>query len=192
MRKLAIGIGIFIVLIVGGFLVFAATLNVNKYHQTIQSELEKALGRRVSLGDMQLGLFPPRFRVQELAVGDDPQFSADAPFIRAQEVDVSIKLWPLLHKQVEISSLDLTRPSVNFIKNSAGVWNVASLGHPSESSLPADTPNNPASKTSISQQTPTSSTPTSSAQQQFSLGELIIRDGQISVLDQQKSKTPSL
>jgi len=121
MRKFVVALSIFVVLVVAGLLVFAATFNVNKYRGTIQSKLEKRLGRPATLGEMHLGIFPPRFRVQSPAIGDDPRFSPDAPFIKAQEMGVSLKLWPLLHKQIEISSLNLERPSVNLIKNPAGV-----------------------------------------------------------------------
>ncbi len=191
MRRVFIAIGIVIVLVVAGLLVFAATFDVNKYRGTIQAELEKRLGRNVALGDMHLSVFPPRFRVQNLSVADDPAFSSDAPFVKAQELDVSVRLLPLLHKQVEVDSLDLQRPGVNLIKNSSGVWNFASLGHPS-----AGQPTPSASRTpesgGPSPSKPSPTTPSqSSGEQQFSLGKLTISDGQISVLDQQKSKTPS-
>ena len=175
MRKFVVALSIFVVLVVAGLLVFAATFNVNKYRGTIQSKLEKRLGRPATLGEMHLGIFPPRFRVQNPVIDDDPRFSPDAPFIKAQEMGVSLKLLPLLHKQIEISSLHLERPSVNLIKNPAGVWNFASLGRPVESAN--STPQNPS--------------PPPSAQRQFSLDELTISDGQISILDQQKSKVPS-
>ena len=175
MRRFIVVIGIFLVL-VAGLLVFAATFNVNKYRGTIQSKLEQRLGRQTTLGDMHLSVFPPRFRVQNPVIADDPAFSTDAPFIKAQELGISVKLLPLLHKQIEISSVDLDRPSVNLIKNRAGVWNFASLGHPVQSTQPK----------------PQNAPPPPSAQRQFSLDELAISDGQISVLDQQESKTPSL
>jgi AsmA protein len=192
MRKFMIGFGVFIVVIVAALLVFAATFDVNKYRGTIQSEMESHLGRRVMLGDMHLSVFPPRFRVQNPAVDDDPTFSTDAPFIKAQELDVSVRLLPLLHKQVEIDSLELQKPSVNLIKNSSGIWNFASLGHPkgsSDNQTPGSAP--PADKSTTAKPSP--STPAEgSPSQQFSLGKLMISDGQISVLNQQKSKTPSL
>src|SRR2546430_1075808 len=192
MRRLAIIAGVIFLVIVVAVAIFAATFDVNKYRGTIQSQLEKRLGRPVLLGDMGLSLFPPRFRVQNLAIADDTRFSPDAPFIKAQELDVSVKLLPLLHKQFEIDSLSLQRPSVNLIKNSAGVWNFASLGHPAETSniqpgvqQPQQTPpNQPAS--------PAQQPPQPSAEQQFSLGKLTIQDGQISLLDQQQSKSPTL
>ena len=61
MRRFAIGIGIFIVLVIVALFVFAATFDVNKYHGTIQSELEKRLARPVALGNMHLSLLPPSF-----------------------------------------------------------------------------------------------------------------------------------
>lgn len=168
MRKALIGVGIFVVVVVAGLLIFAATFDVNRYRGTIQSQLEQHLGRPVALGDMHLSLFPPRFRVENLAVSEDPQFSKDVAFVKAQALEVAVKLMPLLHKDVQIESVILQRPVVNLIKNSAGLWNFASLGQTSKTQSASD------------------------SEQQFSLGELMITDGQISVLDQAKSKTPSL
>ena len=89
MRKALIGIGIFIVVVIAGLVIFVATFDVNRYRGTIQSELQQRLGRQVALGDMHLSLFPPRFRVQNLAVSEDPQFSKDVAFVKAQELDVA-------------------------------------------------------------------------------------------------------
>src|SRR5262245_38782323 len=178
MRKFVVAVSLFVLLGAVSLAMFAAAFDVNRYRPTIQAKLEKRLGRSVALGEMNLGFFPPRFRVQNPTIGDDPRFSPDAPFVKAQEMGVSFKLLPLLHKQVEISSLNLERPSVNLIKNAAGTWNFASLGRSSTSVKPTQQPENP----------PQLPTP----EQRFSLSELTISDGQISVLDQQKSKVPSL
>src|SRR6267378_7168530 len=192
MRKFGIIVGIVVLIMVVAVLIFAATFDVNKYRGTVQAQLESRLGRPVVLGDMGLSFFPPRFRVENLAIADDPRFSPDAPFIKAQELDVSVQLVPLLHKQIEIDSLSLQRPSVNLIKNSAGVWNFASLGHQ------AETNSTPPGGQSQPQTTPSKPSPTSAQQtqpsndQQFSLGQLTIQDGQVSLLDQQHSRTPTL
>jgi uncharacterized protein involved in outer membrane biogenesis len=193
MRRLGIFAGVIFLVIVVVVAIVAAAFDVNKYRGTIQAQLEKRLGRPVVLGDMGLKFFPPRFRVQNLAIADDTRFSRDAPFIKAQELDVSVQFLPLLHKQFEIDALTLQRPSVNLIKNSAAVWNFASLGHPAEPSTAQPGPQAP-------QQSPPPNQPASTAEQppqpsterQFSLGKLTIKDGQISLLDQQQSKTPTL
>ncbi len=182
MRRFVIGFGVFVVVVVLAVVIFAATFNVNKYHGMIQSELEKRLQREVTLGDMHLGLFPLRFQVQNLMISEDPHFGMGASFVKAQQLDVSVKFLPLVHKQVEVDSISLERPTVNLIKNQAGVWNFASVGHPSES---------PQKGAGAPSQAPTSTEPTG-AEKQFALGELRVNDGQISVLDQQQSKMPSL
>ncbi|HSZ03126.1 MAG TPA: AsmA family protein [Terriglobales bacterium] len=164
MRKIAIVIGIVVVVIVLAVGIFVATFNPNDYRGTVQTKLEQQLDRKVALGNMELGLFPLRFRVYNLAIADDPKFSTRA-FVQTQELSVSVKLLPLLSKSVQIDSLALERPSVELIKNAQGVWNFASIG----------------------QQTPAASS-SSSSQQQFSLGELAINDGLVAITDLQDRK----
>jgi uncharacterized protein involved in outer membrane biogenesis len=188
MRKIAIAVGIVIVFVVAVVLIFAATFNVNKYHDTIQSELQKQLGRPVALGKMGLGIFPPRFRVQNLQIGEDPSFTTQAPFVTTRSLDVSVRLLPLLHKRVEIASVNLQQPNVQLIRNKQGVWNFASLGKPGTPvNGPAAQP--PPSAPPSNGQAPQPQTPSAG---QFSLGKLTIRDGQVSVLDLQTSNNPSV
>jgi AsmA protein len=163
MRKVGMAIGAFILLMIVGVVVFAATFNVNQYRGRIQTELEKRLNRKVSLGDMHLGLFPPRFQVHNLSIADDPKFNATKPFVEAKELDVSIKLLPLLHKSIEISSVSLQRPSVELVKDAQGTWNFSTVG-PTQKSAP------------------------SQDKQQFSLGELAVQDGEVAITDQQVRK----
>ena len=163
MRKIGIVIGTILLILIVAVVVFAATFNVNQYRGTIQAELEKRLDRRVTVGDMHLGIFPPRFQVQNLSIADDPKFNDVKPFVEAQELDVSVKLLPLVHKSVEISSLNLQRPSVELIKNAQGEWNFSTIGAKQKSAP-------------------------SRNQQEFSLGELAVKDGQLAVTDQQARK----
>src|SRR5579863_6676732 len=180
MRKIAIVIGIVVLIIVVAVGVLFATFNPNDYRGTVQTKLEQQLNRKVSLGDMSLGLFPLRFRVANLSIADDPKFS-NRPFIQTQELSVSVKLLPLLSKSVEVDSLTLERPSVELIKNAQGVWNFASLGQQASPTAPA-----PAAAAKPSP-APATSAPSSSAssEQQFSLGELAIKDGQVAITDLQ-------
>ena len=165
MRKIAIVIGIVLVVMVLAVGIFVVTFNPNDYRGTLQTKLEQQLDRKVALGNMELGLFPLRFRVYNLSIADDPKFGTRA-FVQTQELSVSVKLLPLLSKSVQIDSLALERPSVELIKNAQGMWNFASIGQ----------------KTSA---TPSSS-PSSS--QQFSLGELAINDGLVAITDLQDRK----
>src|SRR5271154_429558 len=162
MRKIAIVIGIVVLVIVVAVGVLLATFDPNDYRGTIQTKLEQQLNRKVTLGNMSLGLLPLRFRVANLSITDDSKFSNRA-FLLTQELSVSVKLLPLLSKSVEVESLSLERPSVELIKNAQGVWNFATLG----------------------QSTPATAPPAASNGQQFSLGELAINDGLVAITDLQ-------
>ena len=164
MRKIAIVIGIVLVVMVLAVGIFVVTFNPNDYRGTLQTKLEQQLDRKVALGNMELGLFPLRFRVYNLSIADDPKFGTRA-FVQTQELSVSVKLLPLLSKSVQIDSLALERPSVELIKNAQGMWNFASIGQ--------KTPATPSS---------------SSSSQQFSLGELAINDGLVAITDLQDRK----
>jgi len=179
MRRFLIVIGIVVAIIIAGAAVFVATFNVNRYHGAIQSQLEQRLVRKVTLGDMHLNLFPPRFSVQNLTIADDSTFGTEKSFVQTQQLDVSVKLFPLLKGNVEIDSLNLQRPSVELIKNQQGVWNFSSLGQSSVTNIPSSPQPSPSG--------PSESTGGGGAQ--FSLAQLAITDGQVAVTDQQ-SKTP--
>ena len=183
MRKIAIVIGIVLVVIVLAVGIFVATFNPNDYRGTVQTKLEQQLGRKVTLGNMELGLFPLRFRVYNLAIADDPRFGTRA-FVQTQELSVSVDLLPLLSKSVQINSLALERPSVEMIKNAEGVWNFASIGQ----KTPATEPTSSAAPKSPAAPASAAPPPPSSSQQQFSLGELAINDGSVAITDQQDRK----
>ena len=110
MRKVGIAVLIIVVVLVAAALIIPHVININNYHSQIQAQLEKRLGRTVTLGDMSLSLFPPSFKVNNAIIGEDPQFSTARAFATAEKLSVSVKFWPLLHKQVEVKSLELVRP----------------------------------------------------------------------------------
>src|SRR5256885_14817634 len=160
MRKVGIVFGILVVVVIIGAAIFAATFDVNRYRGRIQSELERRLDRKVTLGPMHLSLLPPRFQVQNIAIAEDSKFPNPKPFVQADQLDVSVKLMPLLSKSIEIDSLKLQRPTVELVKNQSGVWNFSSLG--------ANAPKASGSKS------------------QFSLSELAIQDGLVAITDLEK------
>lgn len=165
MRKVGIAIGIIVLLVILGGAIFASTFDVNRYRGAIQAKLSSQLGRNVTLGQMTLNIFPPRFVVHDVTIAEDPAVHSDKPFVQTQQLAVSIKLLPLLHKAMEIDSLYLQRPDVELIKDAQGRWNFSSLGR---RNAPGDAE-------------PSNGT--------FSLSELVIQDGQVATVDQQ-ARTP--
>ncbi len=166
MRRFLIVIGSIVAFLAICAVIFVATFNVNRYRGTIQTQLEQHLARKVTLGDMHLKLFPPSFTVQDLSIADDPAFAADKPFVATQQLNVSVKLFPLLKGDVEINSLELQRPTVELIKNEQGVWNVSSIGQTSPATPPSS----------------------AGSSYQVSLAKLAITDGQVALTDLQAKK----
>jgi uncharacterized protein involved in outer membrane biogenesis len=171
MRKIIIAIVAVIVLILVVLLLLPFFIDINSHRAEIQAQLQERLHRPVRLGAMSMG-FPLRVQVQNVTIGEDPRFRTSVPFANVGEMDVSVKLLPLLTKSVQISSLTLNRPTIELIKDSAGVWNFASIGQ-----APA-APAAPAPK-----QAPAAPPSTGGG---FSLDELKIKDGQVAVTDLQK------
>src|SRR5262245_47507797 len=103
-------------------------VDVNQYRPEIQNQLEKALGRKVTLGTMSLGLLPPAIRIEQVAIDEDPAFPSDKPFLAAKEISVRVGLIPLLSKQVSVDTLRIIDPAVELIRSAEGKWNYSSLG----------------------------------------------------------------
>jgi len=129
MRKIVIAIVAVIVVLLLAVLLIPQFIDVNQYRGQIQSELQNRIGRPVQLGEMSLHSFPLRVEVKNVVIGDDPGFHGPAPFAQANEVDISVKLLPLLSKNIELNSLQMVRPKIELIRNAQGAWNFASLGN---------------------------------------------------------------
>jgi AsmA protein len=194
MRKLGITVAIILVLLVVAALVVPHLIDVNQYHGKIQAGLQKRLGREVSLGNMSLSMFPPSFQVENANIAEDPRFASGHPFATADKLAISVKFWPLLHKDIEVNSLELVHPHIELVRNAQGVWNFATLGQEGKPSAAEKTPAQPAPKTPAP---PTqSATPTTStgpqdkpAAGQFTLANLFINDGQVAITDLQKHQS---
>src|SRR3954464_7122673 len=159
-------------------------LDVNRYHDRIQSGLQQKLGRQVSLGTMHLKLIPFAFKVENAVIAEDLNFSKGANFAEAQQLYVTAELMPLLHGDVQVKSLELRRPKIELIKNPAGVWNFASLSGtaPQQKAQPQpQAQQQPANK-------PSAATPEPQKQKAFSLDDFKITDGQVALTDLQKGQ----
>jgi AsmA protein len=196
MRKLGIAIGVIVILLIAAALIVPHLIDVNQYHGQIQSQLEKRLGRQVTLGKMGLRLFPPAFDVENPTIAEDPRFASNRPFATADKLAVSVKFWPLLRKQLEVNSLELVRPHIELVRNAQGVWNFATLGQEPKPAAAQKIPPQPAQGPTPTTTTgPTGAQPPSTqpaAKQpagQLTLANLLISDGQVAITDLQKHQS---
>ncbi len=128
MKKLRIIIAVVVAVLLLGIGAVWVLANPNRYRDTIQTRLEKQLGRQVSLGEMSLGLLPLRFQVANPVIAEDPLIRPEPSFIKAENLDIRIGLLPLITGQLRIDSLELRRPSIELVANKQGKWNFSTLG----------------------------------------------------------------
>jgi uncharacterized protein involved in outer membrane biogenesis len=179
MRKIALIIIAVLAVVILALAIVPRFLDVNRYRGQILSELQKRLGRPVTLGEMSASLLPPALRVKDVTVGEDQRFGS-GPFATSQELDVRVALLPLLHKDVQIQSLRLINPNIELIRDSSGVWNYSTLGQPATASqAPSSAPSKPSAGT------PQSGGEGSTAPA-LSLEYLQIDNGKVRMVDQQK------
>ena len=102
-------------------------VNVNRLKRRIAANIGASLGRPVQLDGVTMHLLPiPGFTLQNLVVSEDPAFGTE-PIIRANVVDVTLRPSSLWRRHVEFSSMTFEAPSLNLVRNAAGLWNVQSL-----------------------------------------------------------------
>ena len=161
MRKFLGIILAIIVLLIVAVIALPSLVDVNQYHDKIQAELSKKLNRPVSLGKLSLKIFPLRVRVENALIGEDPSFHSTRPFAQAQSLNVSAKLLPLLHKDIQVDSVELVKPQIELIRDQQGNWNVSSIGHPAPA--PNQAVASPQQPATTPAQKPAPSTPKSGA-----------------------------
>lgn len=211
MKKLLKWVAIIIAILIVLILVLPFVINVNDFRPRIESELTNALGRKVTVGNLSLSLWSGSLAADNIAIADDPSFT-NQPFVKAEALNVGVNLIPLIFsKTLEVRNITLTRPEVSLLRTPAGKWNFSTIG--SKAPENAGTPTTPAQgaggrpsapakqgakkraaeqpapeqqKSSQPASAPSPENKSSSEQgleQNFSVGELNIRNGEISVAD---------
>jgi AsmA protein len=127
MKKLAIAIGVVIVLLVVLVILLPFIIDLNRYQAQYLPRIEKALNRKVVLKDIRLMIIP-RIGVHlfALTILEDPAFGT-GPFASFSSLDIGVKWRPLLNKRVEVEEVALRDPVITVIKNSQGVLNISTL-----------------------------------------------------------------
>jgi AsmA protein len=126
------------VLLIGGAIVVGLVLVValgfwlfsdaNRFRPTLEDKLSAALGRKVTVGKIRLALLSGGMSVDDLAIADDPAFSAQ-PFVTAKGVTVGVDLMPLiLSRSLRVESFRLDQPRVVLLRNPSGTWNFSRIG----------------------------------------------------------------
>ena len=138
MRRLLRIALVVIVLLVVAILALPFVISVDRFRPTIEEKASTALGRTVHLGTLSLSILSGSLSAEDLAIGDDPAYSA-SPFLTAKSLKVGVELVPLiLSRTINVTGITIDSPEVTLIRTPAGQWNVSSLasGGKSDSNAP--------------------------------------------------------
>lgn len=128
MKKPLLIIGIVIVLLIAIVLALPLFIDVNHFKPTLETDISKALGRQVQIGNIQLAILSGGVTIDDVSIADDPAFS-HSPFVTAKQLTVGVSLVPLIFsKRLEVRSFTLVEPDVTLLRSASGVWNFSSLG----------------------------------------------------------------
>lgn len=176
LKKLLIVAGSIVSLLIIIALVLPLFINANTFKPTLESDLSTALGRKVEIGNIRLSIFSGGVTVDSFSVADDPAFSS-SPFLTAKQLTAGVNLFPLIFsKRLEVTSFTIADPQVTLLRAPSGRWNYSSLGQTASSSKPP-------SRASAGQPpaTESPSSGSSTAANNFTVGELKLSDGAMTV-----------
>ena len=102
-------------------------VNVNRYRNRVASSISNALGRQVTVSNIELELLPrPGMVLSTFVVADDPSYGPE-PMLRAETVTAYLRLSSLWRGRLEIGTLALDNPSLNLVRRLDGHWNLEEL-----------------------------------------------------------------
>ena len=127
-RFALIGVGAVVLLIVLVAVCLPFFLNADSFRARIESTLTKSLGRKVTIGKLELAVWSGGLVATNRTVADDPAFSTQ-PFIQADSVKIGVEILPLvLSKQLHIRGFSLIGPKVQLLRAANGTWNYSTIG----------------------------------------------------------------
>ena len=117
------------VLVLGIALAFLlpALIDADGFRPTIEKAIASATGRSVTLGALRFRLLPaPMLAASGITIGEDPRFGAE-PFLKADALEVRVRLLPILAGRLSVSSLTIESPRLALRRSRESRWNLASL-----------------------------------------------------------------
>ena len=127
MKKILLIAAGFIGLFIIAALVVPPFIDLGNYKSQYLPLVERALGRRVDVGEVRLRILPrPMIYLSRCEISDNPQFSR-APFFSAQRVALVLKFWPLISGKLHVEEVVLEQPVIQLVKRRDGIFNFADL-----------------------------------------------------------------
>lgn len=102
-------------------------------------QAEQALGRKIKVGEVEATFWSGiGVRLSDFSMSEDPDYATE-DFVRARDLQINLKLWPMLRREVEVKRLILHDPVIRVIRNPAGQFNFSTIGRkPADKRVPEE------------------------------------------------------
>lgn len=131
MKKVLIGIGAVVVLLIAAALIVPAFIPVDVYKTQIVKGIEEATGREARIdGDFDLALLPrAEFAAGKVSIANAPGGKAEN-MVSLDRLTVRIAVFPLLSGNLEVDALVVEKPVINLEVDKSGRpnWQFAAAG----------------------------------------------------------------
>ncbi|MFA7429654.1 MAG: AsmA family protein, partial [Rhodospirillaceae bacterium] len=128
MKKVLIGVAVFVVVLVAGVLIAPTFIDWNQYKGVITREVEQATGRSLEIGgDLSLSILPrAALMAEDVRLASLPG-AAEPHTVRVETVEVRVDAGALLSGDVRVQSIRLVRPVVALerLEDGRATWEFA-------------------------------------------------------------------
>lgn len=127
-RTLLIILGSIVALVILVLIAVPIFLHADNFRGRIESALSSSMGRRVTLGKLDLSVLSGSLVARNATVADDPAFS-NQPFLHVAHLKINIEVLPLIFSHaIHIQGFELDSPTINLLRATNGTWNYSTIG----------------------------------------------------------------
>ena len=128
MKRFLLILAVLALVVIAALGIFLATFDIDRYRPRLISEIERAIGKPVTLQRVSLGWQGGlAVQLRGLAILEGAPDSGQEPLAQVETATALVSIGPLLRKEVRIESVVLTRPRIHVSRNAQGHLNVTGL-----------------------------------------------------------------
>jgi len=127
MKKIIIGLAMVLVLIFLLVLLAPFLVDLNKYKDTILTQIRPYVPREVDFEHIELKILTGLgIELQGLTVSENPNFPRE-DFLSLEGLQIKVQVLPLLKKKIKVNKVVFRDPVVRLLRNAQGEFNFSDL-----------------------------------------------------------------
>jgi AsmA protein len=138
LRFALLGLAGVLLLLAAALVYVVVFFDPNAHKAQLQQLVRTHTGRELELpGDLKLKLYPwLAIELGRATLGNAAGFGAE-PMVEIEHARLGVKLWPLLHREIEVGAISLDAPTIRLAVDAAGHNNWADLSGKGAAETPA-------------------------------------------------------